>query len=93
MQKLTLYGANSVPEGVAIMWKEGVDVSIWVTPQARRFPASGCRYIQKKECNEKKARKYFSVASGGGTGRTLHPDNMSKSCFLWYDRYSWTYAF
>ena len=67
--KVNCYGANSVPEGVAIMWKEGVDVSI------TRFqhPVAG---TYKKECNEK-GKKYFSVASGGGTGRTLHPDNMA----------------
>ena len=58
--KVNCYGANSVPEGVAIMWKENVDVSI----------------TDKKERNEA-VKKYFSVASGGGTGRTLHPDNMA----------------
>ena len=70
------YGANSVPEGVAIMWKEGVDVSITgnsTNPTRFQHPVAG---TYKKECNEK-GKKYFSVASGGGTGRTLHPDNMA----------------
>ena len=67
--KVNCYGANDVREGVAIMWKEGVDVSI------TRFqhPVAG---TYKKECVEA-GKKYFSVASGGGTGRTLHPDNMA----------------
>ena len=66
--KVNCYGANDVTEGVAIMHKEGVDVST-------RFqhPVAGC---YKKECIEQ-GKKYFSVASGGGTGRTLHPDNMA----------------
>ena len=70
------YGANSVPEGVAIMWKEGVDVSITgnsTNPTRFQHPVAG---TYKKECIEK-GKKYFSVASGGGTGRTLHPDNMA----------------
>ena len=74
--KVNCYGANGVPEGVAIMWKEGVDVSITgnsTNPTRFQHPVAG---TYKKECNEK-GKKYFSVASGGGTGRTLHPDNMA----------------
>ncbi len=74
--KVNCYGANSVPEGVAIMWKEGVDVSITgnsTNPTRFQHPVAG---TYKKECNEK-GKVYFSVASGGGTGRTLHPDNMA----------------
>ena len=74
--KVNCYGANSVPEGVAIMWKEGVDVSITgnsTNPTRFQHPVAG---TYKKECLEK-GKKYFSVASGGGTGRTLHPDNMA----------------
>ena len=70
------YGANSVPEGVAIMHKEGVDVSITgnsTNPTRFQHPVAG---TYKKECLEQ-GKKYFSVASGGGTGRTLHPDNMA----------------
>jgi len=70
------YGADDVREGVAIMWREGVDVSITgnsTNPTRFQHPVAG---TYKKECNEK-GRKYFSVASGGGTGRTLHPDNMA----------------
>ena len=70
------YGANDVTEGVAIMWKEGVDVSITgnsTNPTRFQHPVAG---TYKKECLEK-GKKYFSVASGGGTGRTLHPDNMA----------------
>ncbi len=69
------YGADDVREGVAIMWKEGVDVSITgnsTNPTRFQHPVAG---TYKKECVEK-GKKYFSVASGGGTGRTLHPDNM-----------------
>jgi hypothetical protein len=69
------YGADDVREGVAIMWKEGVDVSITgnsTNPTRFQHPVAG---TYKKECVER-GRKYFSVASGGGTGRTLHPDNM-----------------
>ena len=69
------YGADDVREGVAIMWKEGVDVSITgnsTNPTRFQHPVAG---TYKKECNDK-GKKYFSVASGGGTGRTLHPDNM-----------------
>lgn len=73
--KVNCYGANDVTEGVAVMWKEGVDVSITgnsTNPTRFQHPVAG---TYKKECNEK-GKKYFSVASGGGTGRTLHPDNM-----------------
>ena len=70
------YGADDVREGVAIMHKEGVDVSITgnsTNPTRFQHPVAG---TYKKECNER-GKKYFSVASGGGTGRTLHPDNMA----------------
>ena len=72
--KVNCYGANDVREGVAIMWKEGVDVSITgnsTNPTRFQHPVAG---TYKKECVEK-GKKYFSVASGGGTGHTLHPDN------------------
>ena len=74
--KVNCYGANDVNEGVAIMRKEGVDVSITgnsTNPTRFQHPVAG---TYKKECVEK-GKKYFSVASGGGTGRTLHPDNMA----------------
>ena len=74
--KVNCYGANSVPEGVAIMWKENVDVSITgnsTNPTRFQHPTAG---TYKKERIEA-GKKYFSVASGGGTGRTLHPDNMA----------------
>ena len=74
--KVNCYGANDVTEGVAIMWKEGVDVSITgnsTNPTRFQHPVAG---TYKKECIEK-GKKYFSVAYGGGTGRTLHPDNMA----------------
>ena len=74
--KVNCYCANDVTEGVAIMWKEGVDVSITgnsTNPTRFQHPVAG---TYKKECVEK-GKKYFSVASGGGTGRTLHPDNMA----------------
>ena len=74
--KVNCYGANDVTEGVAIMWKEGVDVSITgnsTNPTRFQHPVAG---TYKKECTDK-GKKYFSVASGGGTGRTLHPDNMA----------------
>ncbi len=74
--KVNCYGAHDVTEGVAIMWKEGVDVSITgnsTNPTRFQHPVAG---TYKKECVEK-GKKYFSVASGGGTGRTLHPDNMA----------------
>jgi hypothetical protein len=69
------YGADDVREGVAIMRTEGVDVSITgnsTNPTRFQHPVAG---TYKKECVEH-GKKYFSVASGGGTGRTLHPDNM-----------------
>ncbi len=75
--KVRCYGANDVREGVAIMHKEGVDVSITgnsTNPTRFQHPVAG---TYKKECNEM-GKKYFSVASGGGTGRTLHPDNMGS---------------
>jgi len=74
--KVRTYGADDVREGVAIMWKEGVDVSITgnsTNPTRFQHPVAG---TYKKECVER-GKKYFSVASGGGTGRTLHPDNMA----------------
>lgn len=70
------FGADDVREGVAIMWHEGVDVSITgnsTNPTRFQHPVAG---TYKKECVEA-GKKYFSVASGGGTGRTLHPDNMA----------------
>ena len=70
------YGADDVVEGVAIMHKENVGVSITgnsTNPTRFQHPVAG---TYKKECIEK-GKKYFSVASGGGTGRTLHPDNMA----------------
>ena len=70
------YGADDVREGVAIMHHEGVDVSITgnsTNPTRFQHPVAG---TYKKECIEQ-GNKYFSVASGGGTGRTLHPDNMA----------------
>ena len=73
--KVRCYGADDVREGVAILWQEGVDVSITgnsTNPTRFQHPVAG---TYKKECVEK-GKKYFSVASGGGTGRTLHPDNM-----------------
>ena len=74
--KVRCYGADDVREGVAIMHKEGVDVSITgnsTNPTRFQHPVAG---TYKKECIEQ-GKKYFSVASGGGTGRTLHPDNMA----------------
>ena len=71
-----VYGCDDVREGVAVMWNEGVDVSITgnsTNPTRFQHPVAG---TYKKECNEK-GKKYFSVASGGGTGRTLHPDNVA----------------
>ena len=70
------YGCDDVREGVAIMHSEGVDVSITgnsTNPTRFQHPVAG---TYKKECIEQ-GKKYFSVASGGGTGRTLHPDNMA----------------
>uniref|UniRef100_UPI004055AA4B GGGtGRT protein n=1 Tax=Candidatus Electronema sp. TaxID=2698783 RepID=UPI004055AA4B len=74
--KVRCYGADDVREGVAINHLEGVDVSITgnsTNPTRFQHPVAG---TYKKECLEQ-GRKYFSVASGGGTGRTLHPDNMA----------------
>ena len=74
--KVNCYGANDVREGVAIMWKEDVDVSITgnsTNPTRFQHPVAG---TYKKERIEA-GKQYFSVASGGGTGRTLHPDNMA----------------
>jgi hypothetical protein len=74
--KVNCYGANDVREGVAILHSEGVDVSITgnsTNPTRFQHPVAG---TYKKECVEQ-GKKYFSVASGGGTGRTLHPDNMA----------------
>lgn len=74
--KVNCYGADDVREGVAIFHKEGVDVSITgnsTNPTRFQHPVAG---TYKKECIEQ-GKRYFSVASGGGTGRTLHPDNMA----------------
>ncbi|MDL2206470.1 GGGtGRT protein [Eubacteriales bacterium OttesenSCG-928-N13] len=74
--KVRCFGADDVREGVAIMHHEDVDVSITgnsTNPTRFQHPVAG---TYKKECNDK-GKKYFSVASGGGTGRTLHPDNMA----------------
>ena len=74
--KVRCYGADDVREGVAIMHLEGVDVSITgnsTNPTRFQHPVAG---TYKKECIER-GKKYFSGASGGGTGRTLHPDNMA----------------
>ena len=74
--KVRCYGADDVSEGVAIMRHEAVDVSITgnsTNPTRFQHPVAG---TYKKWCWEN-GRKYFSVASGGGTGRTLHPDNMA----------------
>jgi len=74
--KVRCYGSDDVREGVAIMHLEGVDVSITgnsTNPTRFQHPVAG---TYKKECIEL-GKKYFSVASGGGTGRTLHPDNMA----------------
>ena len=74
--KVKCYGANDVREGVAIMHHENVDVSITgnsTNPTRFQHPVAG---TYKKE-RVLAGKKYFSVASGGGTGRTLHPDNMA----------------
>ncbi len=74
--KVKCYGADDVSEGVAIMRHEGVDVSITgnsTNPTRFQHPVAG---TYKKWATEN-GKKYFSVASGGGTGRTLHPDNMA----------------
>ena len=73
--KVNCYGANDVREGVAIMWKENVDVSITgnsTNPTRFQHLVAGTY----KKWSYENGVKYFSVASGGGTGRTLHPDNM-----------------
>ena len=70
------YGANDVTEGVSIMWHENVDVSITgnsTNPTRFQHPVAGTYKKERLEAG----KKYFSVASGGGTGRTLHPDNMA----------------
>ncbi len=75
--KVRCYGANDVREGVAIMWLENVDISITgnsTNPTRFQHPVAG---TYKKERIDA-GKKYFSVASGGGTGRTLHPDNMAS---------------
>ena len=74
--KVNCYGANDVTEGVAIMWKENVDISITgnsTNPTRFQHPVAGTSKKERLEAG----KKYFSVASGGGTGRTLHPDNMA----------------
>jgi len=74
--KVRCYGANDVLEGVAIMRLEGVDVSITgnsTNPTRFQHPVAG----SYKKWAIENGKKYFSVASGGGTGRTLHPDNMA----------------
>ena len=86
--KVNCYGANDVTEGVAIMWKENVDVSITgnsTNPTRFQHPVAGTYKKERLEAG----KKYFSVASGGGTGRTLHPDNMAAR----YDRYNGQNAF
>jgi hypothetical protein len=74
--RVNCYGANDVQEGVAIMWHENVDVSITgnsTNPTRFQHPVAGTYKKERVEAG----KKYFSVASGGGTGRTLHPDNMA----------------
>ena len=74
--KVNCYGADDVREGVAIMWKEGVDVSITgnsTNPTRFQHPVAGTYKKERVLAGE----RFFSVASGGGTGRTLHPDNMA----------------
>ena len=74
--KVNCYGADDVREGVAIMWHEGADVSITgnsTNPTRFQHPVAGTYKKERWEAG----KKYFSVASGGGTGRTLHPDNMA----------------
>ena len=74
--KVRCYGADDVQEGVAIMWKENVDISITgnsTNPTRFQHPGAGTYKKERLEAG----KKYFSVASGGGTGRTLHPDNMA----------------
>ena len=70
------YGCDDVREGVAVMWQEGVDISITgnsTNPTRFQHPVAGTYKKERLEAG----KKYFSVASGGGTGRTLHPDNMA----------------
>ena len=74
--KVRVYGANDVSEGVAIMISEKVDVSITgnsTNPTRFQHPVAGTY----KKWSYENDKKYFSVASGGGTGRTLHPDNVA----------------
>ena len=88
--KVNCYGADDVQEGVAILWKENVDVSITgnsTNPTRFQHPVAGTykkerleagkKYFSYKKERLEAGKKYFSVASGGGTGRTLHPDNMA----------------
>jgi hypothetical protein len=75
--KIKVYGSDDVNEGVAIMIKESVDVSITgnsTNPTRFQHPVAGTY----KKWSAENGKKYFSVASGGGTGRTLHPDNMAS---------------
>ena len=70
------YGSDDVREGVAIMWMEDVDVSITgnsTNPTRFQHPVAGTYFKERSIAG----KPYFSVASGGGTGRTLHPDNMA----------------
>ena len=74
--KVNCYGADDVREGVAIMWHENVDISITgnsTNPTRFQHPVAGTYFKERTFAG----KKYFSVASGGGTGRTLHPDNMA----------------
>ena len=74
-QAVNCYGADDVREGVAIMWHENVDISITgnsTNPTRFQHPTAGTYKKERLEAG----KKSFSVASGGGTGRTLHPDNM-----------------
>ena len=74
--KINCYGADDVREGVAIMWHENVDISITgnsTNPTRFQHPVAGTYKKERLEAG----KPYFSVASGGGTGRTLHPDNMA----------------
>ncbi len=73
--KVNCYGADDVREGVAIMWHENADISITgnsTNPTRFQHPVAGTYFKERTLAG----KKYFSVASGGGTGRTLHPDNM-----------------
>ncbi len=74
--KVNCYGADDVREGVAIMWHENADISITgnsTNPTRFQHPVAGTYFKERTLAG----KKYFSVASGGGTGRTLHPDNMA----------------